>query len=324
VVEEDDEETIAAALALAPYEIVPVPHSAPRTKPKACNYALQFARGNYLVVFDAEDRPEPDQLRKAVAAFRKDPGVACFQARLTIDNGREGWLARMFALDYGIWFNALLPGLDRLKAPKPLGGTSNHFRTSSLRQAGAWDPFNVTEDADLGFRLARLGYGVAMLDSTTFEAAPTRFAVWFRQRTRWMKGYMQTLLVHSRAPLQLVRNVGWRNCLLMSLFLGGAVWSALVNPLLWVIFALSCSGPGAAADLLDMLARISGLSLLTANVLLTAFSLAKGGGGRRFAELPFAFGYPLFWLLISAAAYRALWQLVRDPFRWEKTPHGAA
>ena len=323
VVEEDDAETCAAAAAAAPYEILMVPRAEPRTKPKACNFALHFARGKYLVVYDAEDKPEPDQLRKAVAAFRKNPDVACFQARLAIDNGGAGWLPRMFALDYGTWFNALLPGLDRLQAPKPLGGTSNHFRTASLRAAGAWDPYNVTEDADLGLRLARLGYGVAMLDSTTVEEAPTRFAPWFRQRTRWMKGYMQTLLVHLREPRSLLREVGWHGCMAISVILLGAVWSALVNPLLWVVFALSCSRHGVAGDALDALARISGLSLMAANVLLAILSLARQRSSRRVADLFAALTYPFYWLLISAAAYRALWQLLRDPFRWEKTPHGA-
>jgi glycosyltransferase XagB len=322
VVEADDEDTLAAA-AYAPYEIVPVPPCLPRTKPKACNYALHFARGKFLVVFDAEDRPETDQLRKAVAAFRRNPGIACFQARLSIDGGEGGWLARMFALEYGTWFNTLLPGLDRLEAPKPLGGTSNHFRTSSLCAAGGWDPFNVTEDADLGFRLARLGMGVAMLGSATLEEAPARFPAWFRQRTRWMKGYMQTLLVHTRSPRRLLKETGWRGCLALAAMLGGAVWSALVNPLLWVVFLASCLGRKLAAEPLDILALVSGLSLLAANILLAALSLTGRSGARRLGDIIHALGFPLYWLLLSAAAYRALWQLLRDPFRWEKTPHGA-
>jgi glycosyltransferase XagB len=323
VVEADDEDTLAAAASHASYEIVPVPPCLPRTKPKACNYALPFARGKFLVVFDAEDRPEPDQLRKAVAAFRRNPGIACFQARLSIDRGEGGWLERMFALEYGTWFNTLLPGLDRLEAPKPLGGTSNHFRTSSLREAGGWDPFNVTEDADLGIRLARLGMRVAMLGSATFEEAPARFPVWFRQRTRWMKGYMQTLLVHTRAPRRLLKETGWRGCLTLSAMLGGAVWSALVNPLLWGVFLASCLGRKVAAEPLDILALVSGLSLLAANILLAALSLTGRSSTKRLGDFVRALTYPAYWLLLSAAAYRALWQLLRDPFRWEKTPHGA-
>jgi glycosyltransferase XagB len=321
IVEEDDADTRAAAEALGLEHIIVVPNAKPQTKPKACNYALQFACGKYLVVYDAEDRPEPDQLRKAVEAFRAAPDVACFQARLAIANG-WGWLTGLFALDYGIWFETLLPGLARLQAPIPLGGTSNHFRTASLVAAGAWDPFNVTEDADLGLRLARLGYRVSMLDSSTFEDAPRHFRTWLRQRTRWMKGYMQTLLVHTRDPAELVRGIGLRGCLMMHAFLGGAVWSALVNPLLWVLFVAGCLASDADTGSLRIFAWISGSALLAANGVLAVLSLTASRG--RTAVLASALGYPIYWLLISIAAYRALWQLVRCPFRWEKTPHGAA
>jgi glycosyltransferase XagB len=327
IVETDDAETADAVEAIVhdlPAEIVSVPPRLPRTKPKACNYALQFARGEFVVVFDAEDRPEPDQILKAVEAFRRSSHISCFQARLTVDNDRQSWLARMFALDYDLWFKMLLPGLAKLRVPIPLGGTSNHFRTSVLRAAGAWDPFNVTEDADLGIRLARLGYSVSMLDSTTFEEAPARFIPWLRQRTRWMKGYMQTLLVHTRHPARLERGVGVRGLAAIQLFLGGAVWSALVNPVLWVIFAVSLIGTqtGAHTQIMESLARISGISLLMCNVVLAV--LSRTGTRRVWASAPFALGYLLYWLLVSVAAYRALWQLFFDPFRWEKTPHGEA
>lgn len=323
VVEEDDTETRELAERLSPFEVIVVPPSKPRTKPKACNFALQFARGKHVVVYDAEDKPDRDQLRKAVAAFRRGPGISCFQAALSIERA-SGWLAHMFALDYGIWFRTLLPGLDRLHAPIPLGGTSNHFRTASLVAAGAWDPFNVTEDADLGVRLARLGHRVSMLDSDTSEEAPPRFSHWFRQRTRWMKGYMQTLLVHTRRPARLFQKLGLRGCMAVQLFLGGAVWSALVNPLLWVIFVASCVARPMEPSLLDMLARISGAAVVLANGLLVMLSFIHEGRRRKPGWVLFAVTYPLYWILISAAAYRALWQLLRDPFLWEKTPHGGA
>ncbi|HEY0282753.1 MAG TPA: glycosyltransferase [Rhizomicrobium sp.] len=326
VVEEDDRETRAAAEALkaqGPFEILPVPASLPRTKPKACNYALRFARGEYLVIYDAEDRPEPDQLRKAVESFRlAPPETVCLQARLTIDNTDDGWLARMFALDYAVWFKALLPGLDKLGVPMPLGGTSNHFRMAALRAAGGWDPFNVTEDADLGIRLAQLGYRVSMLDSTTFEEAPARLDSWLRQRSRWLKGYTQTWLVHARDPVALVRHVGWRGAGVLQLFLGGAIWSALFNPVLWLVFAVSCvcSTPYGDLNILGTLARISGLGLFTANMMLVG--LAVSGERNKLAMVPYALCFTFYWALISVAAYRGLWQLVFKPFYWEKTPHG--
>ena len=209
VLEAGDRETIEAARTLGlegVFEIIVVPPSQPQTKPKACNFALRFARGEYLVVYDAEDRPEPDQLRKVVATFRRSPpNTACLQCRLNYYNVDENWLTRMFTLDYTLWFDQVLPGLERLGMPIPLGGTSNHFRTDVLRELHAWDPFNVTEDADLGIRIGQKGYRVGVVNSTTFEEASCRVGQWIRQRSRWMKGYMQTLLVHTRRPLHLMR-----------------------------------------------------------------------------------------------------------------------
>jgi cellulose synthase/poly-beta-1,6-N-acetylglucosamine synthase-like glycosyltransferase len=228
----------------------------------------------------------------------------------------------MFAIDYALWFRTLLPGLARLNAPLPLGGTSNHFRANALIEAGGWDPFNVTEDADLGIRLARLGYQVAILDSATFEEAPQKLGTWLRQRTRWMKGYMQTMLVHSRNPLAVVTEIGPGGAALIASFLGGAVWSALINPVMWIICIYSAFFEPASGGTLAMLARGSGFTLFVANALLAVMAIAKGRSCGEKAGIVLT--YPLYWLLISAATYRALWQLVRDPFRWEKTPHGAA
>ena len=195
IVEADDAETIAAARDLerrGPFEVIVVPSGKPRTKPRACNYALNFARGALTVIYDAEDRPERDQLQKAASAFRTlPPNVACLQARLSFYNA-DNVLTRLFTIDYLIWFCSLLPGLDRLKVPMPLGGTSNHFRTEILRKLGGWDPFNVTEDADLGVRIAQLRGRVRMLDSTTYEEATSSVPAWLKQRSRWMKGYMHS------------------------------------------------------------------------------------------------------------------------------------
>jgi cellulose synthase/poly-beta-1,6-N-acetylglucosamine synthase-like glycosyltransferase len=328
VLEEDDLETVAAARALegapgtAPFEIVEVPPGGPRTKPKAANYALAFARGEYLVVYDAEDRPEPDQLRKAVATFRAAPRTtACLQARLNFYNADHNWLTRMFALDYSLWFDVLLPGLDSIGVPMPLGGTSNHFRTAVLRDIGGWDAFNVTEDADIGIRLAQLGYRVSMLDSTTFEEAPIALDAWLRQRSRWLKGYMQTWLVHMRDPLALMRRTGIGGFLAFQLFIGGGVVFALVNPPLWLAFIAAlllhqvtgASGPGAV---------IPGAGLLACNVLLTWLAVLAPRK-RGWDELaPYGLTVIVYWALVSAAGYRGIWQLITRPFFWEKTAHG--
>jgi len=317
VVEADDEATVAVAerLAASPFEIVRVPPSFPRTKPKAANYALAFARGEYVVVYDAEDRPDPDQLRKAVAGFAQgSPDTACLQARLAPYNLVVGWLVKVFWIDFDLWFNVYLPGLERLGVPIPLGGTSNHFRTCLLRAVGAWDPFNVTEDADLGLRLAQFGYRVAMLDSTTHEEAPAHLSAWIKQRSRWLKGYMQTWLVHGRNAKSLVRHVGLGGFLAFQLFLGGAVLSARVNPLLWAIFlATSVMGHDGG------LAWASAFGALGANGLLTLLAVVSR---ERRGFVPYGFTVTFYWVLISIAGYRSLWQLATRPFHWEKTTHG--
>jgi cellulose synthase/poly-beta-1,6-N-acetylglucosamine synthase-like glycosyltransferase len=324
IVESDDHETAEVAASLSRdlfFHLVRVPQGAPRTKPRACNYAFAFARGKFTVIYDAEDRPEPDQLRKAVTKFRRiSRDVACLQAHLNFYNVNENWLTRLFALDYALWFDVLLPGLERIRLPIPLGGTSNHFRTSALQSAGAWDPFNVTEDADLGIRLARMGMRVAMLDSTTFEEAPTTFNIWLRQRSRWLKGYMQTWLVHMRDPGALRRDIGWRGFFSLQFFLGGSVISALVNPLLWLVFLVSGGFVVPAAD--DVSTLICLLSLLGGNVILTWLAVIAPRR-RGWSEIaPYGFTASFYWALISIAAWRAFWQLVTQPFYWEKTEHG--
>ena len=200
---------IAARNSRMPITVITVPTLGPRTKPKALNVALPFARGTFTVIYDAEDRPEPNQLRRALQAFRAGgDDLACVQARLCIDNTADSWLARLFTAEYAGQFDVFLPGLAALHLPLPLGGSSNHFDTATLREVGGWDPYNVTEDADLGMRLARFGYRSEMIDSTTYEEAPAHFGSWLRQRTRWFKGWMQTWLVHMRQPRRLLRDLG--------------------------------------------------------------------------------------------------------------------
>lgn len=228
----------------------------------------------------------------------------------------------MFALDYALWFDFLLPGLDRLGIPMPLGGTSNHFRISALRAIHGWDPFNVTEDADLGIRLTRLGLRVRTLESTTYEEATNQTIHWLRQRTRWLKGYMQTWLVHMRNPVRLWRNAGPGGFFGFQLFVGGTVLSALLNPLLWVIFVLSFFVDLPLPAFSGAAQSISGFGLLMGNALF-AYLAMLGPYRRAWLDLsPYALLVPLYWLLISVAAYRALWQLVLNPWHWEKTPHG--
>ncbi|MEK7276493.1 MAG: glycosyltransferase family 2 protein, partial [Chloroflexota bacterium] len=242
LLEENDRQTIDAAVAMRPpsyFEFVIVPDSMPRTKPKACNYGLVSARGTYTVIFDAEDRPDQDQLKKAVVAFRKAPGdVACLQAKLNYFNRNQNLLTRWFTTEYSTWFDLILPGLDNTNAPIPLGGTSNHFYTEKLRELGGWDPYNVTEDADLGIRMFKHGYRTAIIDSTTYEEANSEWRNWIRQRSRWVKGYMQTWLVHMRHPIQLLLSLGINAFASFHLTVGGTPLVFLLNPIYWTITSL--------------------------------------------------------------------------------------
>ena len=328
VLEAGDDETIEAAKALGlegMFEIIRVPPSQPQTKPKACNYALRYARGEYLVIYDAEDKPEPDQLRKVVAAFADAPkDTACIQCRLNYYNADENWLTRLFTLDYSLWFDLMLPGLQRLGVPIPLGGTSNHFRLDVLRELNAWDPFNVTEDADLGIRLTQKGYRTGIIDSTTFEEANCEAGNWIRQRSRWIKGYMQTLLVHTRKPLRLIQTVGLPGMIGFVFFLGAPVISALLNPLYWLLLIGWLLTRAGGFDLFfpPMLAALAIFNLLAGNGASTLLSMVAPIRRGWVEVSPWGLSTIGYWALMSIAAYKALWQLIRNPFYWEKTQHG--
>lgn len=330
VLEEVDLKTKAALLGMTlpgNMRAVVVPDSQPRTKPKALNYAMRFASGEFVVVFDAEDRPDPDQLRRAIAMFRAGPdNLACVQARLNIYNSRESWFTRQFTVEYSALFDAILPALARLGFPVPLGGTSNHFPRALLEEVLGWDPYNVTEDADLGIRLARMGYVTQVLPSTTWEEAPRYFGQWLRQRTRWLKGWMQTYLVHMRHPRRLFRELGFLQGLGFHVFLGGLILSALVHPVIYLVVGWNAVVPSARQmpNVLGALPFAVSLFTLAAGYL-SAIGIGVIAVGRRGHPLIVAaLQMPLCWLLISFAAYRALWQLWRDPFLWEKTAHGRA
>ncbi len=326
LLEEDDPETLAAALAAAPPDIVRivvVPHSMPKTKPRACNVGLAFARGEFVVIYDAEDRPDPDQLKKSVIAFAKGgDDLVCVQAALNYFNAEENLLTRMFTLEYSSWFDYTLAGLDRLRLPIPLGGTSNHFRTAMLRELGGWDPFNVTEDADLGIRSSARGYRVAVVNSTTYEEANMAVGNWLRQRSRWIKGYMQTVLVHTRHPVRLVRSVGLRQASGFLLLIAGTPLMFLATPWLYALLALELLAPHTLATLPQGLMVVGLANLLFGNGVIIYLSLLAGFKRRNYRLVVFALFSPFYWLLHSIASYKAAWQLVTKPFYWEKTQHG--
>ena len=328
LLEADDEETYQAALAAEPnpsVEIVRVPYALPRTKPKACNFGLSGSAGDLVTIYDAEDRPEPLQLRRAAAAFRRlDPSVICLQARLQYHNVGQNLLTRWFSAEYLTWFSGMVPALVEMDAPIPLGGTSMHLRRGPLEAIGGWDPYNVTEDADLGIRLHRMGYRTRVLDSVTYEEANSDVINWFKQRSRWYKGYLQTWLVHLRHPLRLWRELGPSGFVHFNVLVGATPILALLNPVFWLMIVLwFVARPGIIQLIFPAwLFYPAMLSLLLGNFIAFYRTLAAvraaGHPGLVFATLV----SPLYWVLMSIAAVRACLQLVIAPSFWEKTTHG--
>ena len=330
ICEESDLPTIEAlktAPQSAAFRTVTVPDFGPQTKPRALTYALPMTSGEFVVVYDAEDRPHPDQLMEAYSRFQREPmRMACLQAPLVITNKAQNMLTRMFAFEYLALFSGMLPFLAANQRILPLGGTSNHFRRSVLMEAGKWDPYNVTEDADLGTRLFRLGYRVGMLSKPTLEDAPPSLYQWLPQRTRWFKGWMQTWLLHMRKPSAFLVQAGFKNFLTFQVLTFGMVLSAMVYPMMLIEMAVQ----------IVSIARNSayglshyGLAIFAvdfANIILGHMSFVLLGsrassnwraltGLRVLATLPF------YWTLLSLAAWRAVWQLARKPHHWEKTAH---
>lgn len=327
IVESADPETYAALLEQTlprHMRINVVPTTSPQTKPRALNHALASAKGDYVVVYDAEDIPDPKQLRQAAAQLMSNPKLGCVQACLNVYNPRESFLSRQFTIEYTALFDLLLPTLRWLGFPVPLGGTSNHFPRKVLEALGGWDAHNVTEDADLGICLARAGLEVEILHSTTWEEAPVTVANWMRQRTRWLKGWMQTYLVHMRRPSRLLNELGVRGFSGLQIFMGGVLLSVLVHPWFYVFAAMDFWAAQSGAGLFDVhpaLWWIGFFNLIAgycAGVALgCAAVIVRGWTDLALSSL----WMPVYWLMISFAAYRALWQLLRRPFYWEKTVH---
>lgn len=328
--EEDDTESIEALknMDLPSYvRAVIVPHSLPKTKPKACNYGLGLAKGEYVVIYDAEDVPDPQQLKKAYLAFQKvGPKVKCLQAKLNYYNPHQNWLTRFFTAEYSLWFDVILTGLQSIETSIPLGGTSNHFRTKDLHEIEGWDPFNVTEDCDLGIRLFKRGYKTAIIDSTTLEEANSNAKNWIRQRSRWIKGYMQTYLIHMRNPLEFAQEEGI-HALFFQLTIGGKLAFILINPILWVMtIAYFVWNPYIGAQIESLYPNwvfyMAATSLVFGNFMYIYYYMIGCAKRDHWTLMKWIFLVPIYWLMVSIAALIALYQLIVMPHYWEKTVHG--
>lgn len=331
LLEEDDVATIEKARSFdlpSYFEVVVVPHSLPKTKPKASNYGLLKATGEFSVIYDAEDVPDPDQLKKAVIAFNKvDPKIVCIQAKLNFYNPHQNLLTRAFTAEYSLWFDLVLTGLQATNTPIPLGGTSNHFRTNKLRELNGWDAFNVTEDCDLGIRLAKRGYNTAVLDSTTLEEANSSLMNWFGQRSRWIKGYMQTYLVHMRDPIQFVKKWNDPHVLTFQLVVGGKILSMFINPIMWTITLSYFILRPFVGEFIESLyptpvLYMGVISFVFGNFLYLYYYMIGCAKREHYDLVKYAYLVPFYWLAMSVAAWIALRELILRPHHWSKTKHG--
>jgi cellulose synthase/poly-beta-1,6-N-acetylglucosamine synthase-like glycosyltransferase len=331
VCEADDLETIEAINAhpLRSYvEVVAVPPGTPRTKPKALAYALPLVSGEFVVLYDAEDRPHPQQLMEAWQRFRASgPELACLQASLEISNRTETMVSRMFAFEYAALFRRLLPWLAAKGVMFPLGGTSNHFRAAALADVGGWDPYNVTEDADLGLRLARFGYRAETISCPTLEDGPEDFKTWRPQRTRWFKGWMQTWLVHMRNPRRLAGELDPKSFWVGQILFAGMVASALAHPILLVTLAwltMHIVGGGTLSTWQSSLLWIDSVNIALGYASFMALGSMGMEKGEKEGLWKVYLFTPVYWAMLSYAAWWALFQLFRRPHHWDKTPHRSA
>lgn len=327
VVEQDDRVTRNALKTtdLPPWmRVIVVPNGRLKTKPRALNYALDACRGSIIGIYDAEDAPDPDQIRKVVDRFhQRGADVACLQGVLDFYNPNTNWLSRCFTMEYSTWFRIILPGLERLGLAIPLGGTTLFFRRAALEELGGWDAHNVTEDADLGMRLARHGYRTELIDTVTQEEANCRTLPWVRQRSRWLKGYMMTYMVHMRDPLLLWRQLGpWKFAGFQVFFLS-TLSQFLLAPVLWSFWVLPFGIPHPVAAALSPFAlnAVIGLFLFTEALLLVITLISLRLTPNKINPL-WAPVLHLYFPLGALASYKAAWELVTSPFYWDKTSHG--
>ncbi|ATG46144.1 glycosyl transferase [Celeribacter ethanolicus] len=327
VVEEDDtvtQDAIAHTDLPRWMRQIIVPRGGVKTKPRALNFALDFCRGSIIGIYDAEDAPEPDQIHKIVAHFAQTgPEVACVQGILDFYNARTNWLSRCFTVEYASWFRVILPGYEKLGLTVPLGGTTLFFRREAIEELGGWDAHNVTEDADLGIRLARHGYRTELLHTVTEEEANCRFWPWIKQRSRWLKGYAMTYAVHMRSPRRLWSDLGpWRFFGVQALFLG-TLSQFVLAPFLWSfwMFPLGLPHPMRAVLPHDLLVGLGGIFLLSEAITVATGMVATSTPKHKWLW-PWVPTLHLYYPLATLAALKGLWEMITKPYYWDKTAHG--
>ncbi|HEX9503745.1 MAG TPA: glycosyltransferase [Patescibacteria group bacterium] len=302
-----------------------LPDVHPKTKPKALNVAFLQAKGKYLVIYDAEIIPDTDQLKKAVLAFKKYPEIGCLQTRLDHYNTRQSVITRLFNTEYSFYYDFFLPGLQKIGSPIPLSGHSSHFRTNLLKKIGAWDPYNVTEDCDIGMRLHRIGFQVGVIDSVSKEEATPTMKSWIYQRTRWMKGFIQTSMVHLRHPQRFRREIGgWKNLFVFFITVPGMVLINALNLFYWIllIFWLFTRSQMVQSFFPGPVLYLSLSSFIIGNFIFVYLNVIGAYKRGSYDLVKYTLLSPLYWFMLSVATVRAMGQIFISPHTWEKTEHG--
>jgi len=326
--EDYDTETIEAFRNTNPpahFKPLIMPYINPQTKPKTLNMAFLESKGELLVVYDAEIIPDSDQLKKAYLAFKKFPKISAFQTRLDHYNANDNLITKLFNAEFAFYYDMFLPGLQKQGLPVPLSGHSVHFRRDDLKRIGGWDSYNVTEDCDVGMRLFRQGYKIGFMDSMSQEEATSSLGSWIKQRTRWMKGFMQTSIVHLRHPARFAREVGgWKNFSVFLLTIPGTVIVNLLNFLTWILFIawIVYHPPAIKALYPQPILFVSGLSFIVGGFIFTYLNLIGAYRRGRFSIVKYTLLTPIYWIILAIATTRAFFQIMTSPHSWEKTEHG--
>lgn len=327
--EEYDAETIAALKKIElpiHFKLLILPDVKPKTKPKALNVAFSQLKGEYVVIYDAEIIPETTQLKKAYLAFSKFPDIACLQTRLDHYNAGHNVITKLFNAEFSFYYDLFLPGLQKLGYPIPLSGHSTFFRKSALTEVGAWDPYNVTEDCDVGIRLYRAGYKIGILDSISHEEATSSIHAWILQRARWMKGFIQTSIVHLRHPLLFKTEIGgWMNFLSFLLTVPGTVLLNIINLfyLILLIAWFTTRSPLIQEFFPGVILYIAVFSFVLGNSIFIYLNLLGIYKRKRFALVKYSLLSPFYWVLLSIATVYGFIELLIKPHHWQKTTHGS-
>lgn len=331
VVDEEDIKTIEAGKELLKkfnFDLIIVPDYRIKSKPLSCNYALKFIKGEYITIYDAEDRPEKYQLKKAIQKFKElGNDYVCLQASLHFYNKYKNFLTYCFSIEYSMWFDFTIRSIDKFGSFFPLGGTSNHFKAKKLLELGKWDGFNVTEDAELGVRIARAGYKVSYLNSITEEECPITIHAWIKQRTRWIKGFMQTfceymffkkpICIKSTINFKPIRKLKFFDIITFNLFI---MMSFFFFITMMVIFLnLDIATNIKDFKLLIIMSYINIFSFLIMTYMSFIIIIVKN---KIKFNVFYLILFPFYWILHYIAGVRACYYLIVKPFYWAKTKHG--